>query len=93
MDERDPPCRSPSEGDTQCKPPAQLRKAKKVHQKARKDSHTKRQNVLEDQIKKAKKTKDMDKIATEITRMKRGKCRNKLHQNMRENKQCISALH
>eukprot|EP00957_Ditylum_brightwellii_P115648 8821258-Ditylum_brightwellii.AAC.1 len=49
------------QGDNQHKPPAQLRKAKKACQNARKDSHTKRQTFLEKQIKKAKKTKYMDK--------------------------------
>eukprot|EP00957_Ditylum_brightwellii_P160009 12180273-Ditylum_brightwellii.AAC.3 len=47
--------------DTHHKPPAQLRKAKKAYWNTRKDSHTKSQNFLEEQIKKAQKTKDMDK--------------------------------
>eukprot|EP00957_Ditylum_brightwellii_P126817 9667155-Ditylum_brightwellii.AAC.1 len=54
-----------------------------MHRTARKDSHTKWQTFIEEQIKKAKKTKDMDKVATEITRMKRGEHRNRLHQSMR----------
>eukprot|EP00957_Ditylum_brightwellii_P146686 11166030-Ditylum_brightwellii.AAC.1 len=71
------------QGDNNRTPPAQLRKAKKTCWNAQKNSHTKQQTFLEEQIEKTKKTKDMDKVAQEITRMKRGEHHNRLYQNMR----------
>ena len=71
------------QGDPNRTPPAQLRKAKKNRRNARKDSHKKRQDFLEKQIKKSLKTDNDQKVTNEIKNIKKGEKRIRLYQKMR----------
>eukprot|EP00957_Ditylum_brightwellii_P084185 6400660-Ditylum_brightwellii.AAC.1 len=59
------------QGDTKRRPAQQLRKAKKERQKARKDSHAKRQQYLEKKIKQLNDQKNIN-VADEVRQLRCG---------------------